>query len=121
MRLALPVLALGLLACAGTEVAKEEPARLLDPSAEARAELRSVVAAAVGQADILLAEDALTTTDVLSLEPAARAARPELRLPPEAETGTLHFRLLLQEGRCVLLAPDSGRRWTLQKARCEAL
>lgn len=121
MKRAWLVLAALLPACTAQEAAPEQPARLLEPSAIARAELRAVVAAAVGQADIRLAADALTESDLLVLEGAARAVRPELRLPPEAEVGAVHFRLLIEGERCVLLQPDSDRRWTLQEARCVPL
>lgn len=110
-----------LLACAQPAAAPERPARLIEPDAEVRAELRATVAAAIGQRDVRLADDAFTATDLLVLEAAARAQRPELRLPPEAEPEAQHFRLLLQSDRCVLLHPASERRWVLERARCEAL
>ena len=121
MRWALPALAVLLLACAQPEAAPERPARLLDPDEAVRSELRATVAAAIGQADLRLADDVLTDDDLLMLEAAVRAAHPELRLPPEAEPEAVHFRLLIQAGRCVLLHPDSDRRWVLEQARCAPL
>lgn len=110
-----------LAGCAQSAPVADRPARLLDPDATVRSELRSVVAAALGRSDVLLADDALTTDDLLILERTPRQDPLGHRVPGRDLGAPEHFRLLRSSGQCVLLHVGSERRWVLEHARCEPL
>ncbi len=114
-------LALLLAGCVQSAPAEELPARLVAPDAAARAELRSVVAAAIGQADVALADDALMADGNLTLERTPRQDPLGHRLPGRDLGEPERFRLLHSGGECVLLHVTSERRWVLEQARCEPL
>jgi hypothetical protein len=105
-------IALAVAACA-TGV----PARIVEPTAESRAELHRVVTAALGGREITLADDALTSSSILTLEHALpdnaqrRAATGREVERPEV------FRLLKVGYRCVLVH-DSGARTVLTQVSC---
>jgi hypothetical protein len=97
------------------------PAVIVHPSAESRSELSHVIRNAFGGAPVTLADDALTTTNILSLEhanPRDPAGRPlngrELSHP---ET----FELFKRGSHCVLVRTRNGHAWTLRHARCAAM
>jgi hypothetical protein len=96
------------------------PAVIVHPSAESRSELSRVIRNAFGGAPVTLADDALTTSNVLSLEHANlrdQAGRPlngrELSHP---ET----FQLFKRGSHCVLVRTKNGDGWTLRHVRCRA-
>jgi hypothetical protein len=117
-------LALGLCPFLGFPAWSEPPgvpAVIVHPSAESRSELSRVIRNAFGGAPVTLADDALTTSNMLSLEHANlrdQAGRPlngrELSHP---ET----FRLFKRGSHCVLVRTRDGHAWTLRRARCAAL
>ena len=107
------------LAC-GTVAAQEQPAVIPVPTAESRAELARVVAAAVGGRAVTLADDAFTRDSVLALEqrePPSLAGRVATGRTLEAPQV---FRLALRGGECVLVRAADGREWSLVAARCVA-
>lgn len=122
---ALRYLLLGLaalmVACAGSSGERERPARLLPPSDAARAELRAVVAAAIGQADVRLAEDALQQDGVLLLERKPRSDPMGHRVPGRDLGAPSRFQLFIADDRCLLRHAESDRSWPLEQARCVGL
>lgn len=107
--------------CAQLMPPEERPARLLNPDAAAREELRTVVAGALGQRDVTLADDALTADGTLLLERTPRQDPLGHRVPGRELGAPDRFQLLRSGDDCVLLHPHSERRWVLASARCEAL
>jgi hypothetical protein len=112
------LLASSLFACARSAAQADTAALLVDPTAESRAELLAAVREALHGAPVLLADDALTSTSVLTIERGA-AADPQRRIatgrtlePPE------QFRLVINDSRCVLVHAAAGGRRVLQTARC---
>jgi hypothetical protein len=105
-------------ACQNFSPQDDEPAVLVNPSPEARAELGRVLREALGQRDLLLAPDALTATSVLALEPAARGdlerPSPTGRLLGRPET----FRLVINDGACYLIRTETNERWPLEHSTC---
>ena len=111
------------------------PARLVAPSDAARAELRAVVASALGQADVRLAEDALQHDGVLLLERTPRTDPMGHRMPGRDLGAPSRFQLFIADDRClllqaagvllqaagVLLQAAGDRSWTLEQARCVPL
>jgi hypothetical protein len=83
--------------------------------------LSRVIRNAFGGAPVTLADDALTTTNILSLEhanlrdPAGRPLNGRELSHPET------FRLFKRGSHCVLVRTKNGYAWTLRHARCAAL
>jgi len=102
----------------GTLSAQEQPAVIVSPSAEGRAELARVVSSALNGQPVNLADDALTRDSVLTIErrtppgPQGRAATGRTLEAPE------RFTLVLRESRCVLVRAADGRAFPLDEARC---
>ncbi|MEA3132649.1 MAG: hypothetical protein QOG17_495 [Gammaproteobacteria bacterium] len=97
------------------------PAVIVAPTAESRAELSRVIRGALHGVPVTLADDALTTSNVISLGHANirdQAGRPlngrELSRP---ET----FELFKRGSQCVLVRSKNGHAWRLHHTRCEAL
>ena len=96
----------------------DEPAVIINPSTTNLRELERVISEALHGVAVTLADDALTTSNMISLEhpnPRDEAGRPfdgrELARP---ET----FALFKRESRCVLVQTKTGRAWTLHHVRC---
>lgn len=121
MRAAPVLLTIALLGCVQPELNEERAARLVAPDAAVRTELRAVVAAALGQDDVMLAADALTRDSVLLLERVPREGPAGTRLPGRELDEPERFVLLRVGGECVLEHVRTGRRWVLRDARCAAL
>jgi hypothetical protein len=98
--------------------APDVPAQIVSPTAESRAALRRAVSEALRGAPVTLADDALTRTSSLVIEPAwPRDAGG--RLLGGREYGLPErFRLVLSGGRCVLVHEGNGERLTLEATSC---
>jgi hypothetical protein len=110
----------GLLSCTSPPLPDGLPALIINPDDDSRRELRQVLTAALGQDNITLADDALTTTSLLSFEPGAPRG---INAPPA--NGRLLgrpevFRLLLDGPQCVLVHERTGLRWLLLDTECAA-
>jgi hypothetical protein len=105
-------------AACSTLSAQEQPAVIATPTPQSRAELQTVVSAAMNGQPVTLADDALTRESVLTIQrrtppgPQGRAATGRTLDAPE------QFRLLLRGARCVLVHAADGREWELEHARC---
>ena len=100
--------------------AVDVPAVMVEPSAASRSELQRVVRKALHGMPVTLADDALTASNLLSLEharPRDSAGRlfngRELSHP---ET----FELFKRGSGCVLIQSKTGHSWTLRHALCAA-
>ncbi len=111
---------LGLAGCRSTPLPEGVAALLLNPDEDSKRELRQVVSSALKVANITLADDALTQSNILSIEPSAprglNAPPANGRLLGRPET----FRLLLDGPQCVLVHDRTGLRWFLLDAECVA-
>jgi hypothetical protein len=109
-----------LLACAVRPEPLRTPAVIVKPTAETGAELERVIRNAVGDVSVTLADDALTVSNMLSLEH-ARPRDPEGRLLNGRElTRPETFELFKHGSRCVLVRSRTGRKWTLHHVQCVA-
>ena len=90
---------------------------IMDPTPAGRADIEQAVAAALGT-EVLIAEDALTTSSVLTIERRTprtmegRVATGRVLEPPEV------FQLVLEDDRCVLVHRRTGDAYPLKNARC---
>jgi len=104
------------IACS-TLAAQEQPAVIVVPTADSRAELARAVSLAMNGQPVTLADDALTRDSVLVIErrtppgPQGRAATGRTLEAPE------QLKLVLRGERCLLVRAD-GREWQLDQARC---
>lgn len=96
------------------------PAAIMDPTPAGRADIEQAVAAALG-AEVLIADDALTTSSLLTIERRmprtmeGRVATGRVLEPPEV------FQLVLDDvddDRCVLVHRRTGDAYPLKNARC---
>jgi hypothetical protein len=109
-----------LLACAVRPEALRTPAVIVNPTALTGAELERVIRNAIGDVSVTLADDALTTSNRLSLEH-ARPRDPEGRpLNGRELTRPETFELFKRGSRCVLVQSRNGREWTLHHVKCVA-
>jgi hypothetical protein len=112
--------ALVVAACKMNSVHEERPARIVNPSAESRAELRRVVGDMLFGADVTLADDALTDSSVLIVE---RSRPRSLDNPPLSgrDLGQPErFQLVTTGKRCVLIRESDRARHELVETECVA-
>jgi hypothetical protein len=108
--------------CGHLAAEDEQPAVLVDPTDAVRAELRAALTAALGQAPVAIAGDALTQTNVLIID---RAPVRELENRPldgrVLESTAQRFELVLASGECVLIRPSDAWRMRLTTATCRPM
>jgi hypothetical protein len=117
------VLALAVAAgCRHLAAEEEQPAVLVDPTESVRAELRAALTAALGQAPVAIADDALTQTNVLIIERAQIRGPDGRPLDGRVLEPTVHrFELVLAASECVLVRPGDAWRMRLTSAQCRPL
>jgi hypothetical protein len=110
-----------LLCLAGCQTMQAEtdvPAVIVDPDDASRAALRAALADAFGGRDVVIADDALTTSSVLTIERGPHRTinnpTPDGRILAEP----FRFRLVRSGGDCVLIDPRDESRRVLADTRC---
>ena len=106
------------VACNSLSAADDVPAVISQPSAASRTELLDVVTGALGGAQILLADDALTASSLLTIE-----RNPPGDLQGRQFTGRLierpvQFNLVKNGSECILEERSTGKRWHLTQTSC---
>jgi hypothetical protein len=94
---------------------------IVNPSETGRRELARVVREALHGAPVTLADDALTTSNMLVIdhtEPRDGSGRP---LDGRRLSRPQSFELFTRKSRCVLVQTRTGRRWTLRHTECLAI
>jgi hypothetical protein len=100
----------------------EQPAVLVDPTDAVRAELRAALTAALGQAPVAIADDALTQTNVLIIERAPVRDLEGRPLDGRVLEPTVHrFELVLASSECVLVRRGDAWRMRLASAVCRPM
>jgi hypothetical protein len=113
-------LAIVIAACKMNSVHEERPARIINPSAESRAELRRVVSDMLFGAEVTLADDALTDSSILIVE---RNRIRSLDNPPLSgrDLGKPErFQLVTTGKQCVLIHDSDRARHELLETECVA-
>ena len=100
--------------------ADERPARIVDPDAASRAALHAAVVAALNGADVTLADDALTRSSRLIIEPVAYRDAQNNRIMGREVRPPAQFALSKRGEQCVLESTSTGQRWVLTATRCVA-
>lgn len=96
----------------------DSPAVVVNPSDASRTELARVVRRAMHGAPVTLADDALTTSNILVIEHANPRDLSGLPLNGRSLDRPERFELIKHNSRCVLVQSRTGRRWTLRHAEC---
>jgi hypothetical protein len=114
-----PAALLAALAAFGCNHLGDRPAVIAEPGPASSAELRAVLAEALGPRDILIAPDALTRTSFVTLGSAVAQRDPiaggrDLGVPER-------FDLVLTGDDCYLVHASTGRRYRLERTRCVPL
>ena len=93
------------------------PARISNPSAESRAELKAVIGNMV-HTEVRLADDALTQSSVLTIERTPPRTLQNLPATGRNLERPIQFRLFKNGGDCVLIDGRTGQRYVLQNTTC---
>ena len=109
----------GCLICAALLAGcQDRPARIVDPTDASRAALQKAVTAALHGVDVTLADDALTNSSLLTIEPKAHRD-PEGNKAMGRDLGTpVQFRLVKHGMQCFLVLQSSGAKWPLRDTTC---
>ena len=104
--------------CQTMQADVDVPAIITSPDADSRAALQSTVNGLFGGQEVLIADDALTTSSVLPIEFGPRGS---LANPPA--TGRvieepLRFRLVKNGDDCILIDPRDNSRHVLADTNC---
>jgi len=97
----------------------EVPARITEPTDASRAALQAALNEALGTS-VTLAEDALTTSSLLTLEHNPPGRIEGVPVQGRKLAAPVQFRLLLHGSECVLLDPRNGDRQILSATTCVA-
>ena len=98
--------------CKVTASGADVAARINSPTQASRAELLRVVVEALNGSKVTIADNALTNTNLLIIEPKHLTGR-DLRRP-------VHFRLMLSGSDCVLVHQGTEARTILAQTQCAA-
>lgn len=99
---------------------QDRPARIVDPTPASRAALHSAVAVALNGADVMLADDALTQSSVLTIERKAFRDTENNRIMGRELGMPIQFRLIKHGEQCYLVRESSGAKWLLADTTCVA-
>ena len=116
------VILLGIFsACNHISVKKDAPAYIINPTKESRAELKKAVSSALNGIPVTLADDALTNDDRLIIERKQHMdANGNLIMGLERKK-TRQFRLVKNNGKCILIDQANGHRVELTHTICKVL
>lgn len=107
-----------LAGCQTMGAGADVPALIADPDDASRAALRAALADAFGGRDVVIADDALTTSSVLTIE---RAAHHTINNPTPGDriiTEPFRFRLVKRDEDCILIDPRDASRTVLADTQC---
>lgn len=100
--------------------ADDRPARIVDPDAASRTALHDAVVAALHGADVTLADDALTRSSELIVEPTVHRDAQGVRVMGREVRAPVRFVLVKHREQCVLESATTQQRWVLASTRCVA-
>ncbi len=113
--------AVALAACRTVRRPPDEAAVIVAPTADGRATLQRTVSGALKGAPVTLADDALTRSSTLVIEPKWPRDATGQRLGGREQGLPERFHLVRSGGRCVLVHDGDGRRLELAGISCAPL
>jgi hypothetical protein len=96
------------------------PAVIVEPTDASRSEIKGVLRRALGGTAPVLADDALTTTSVLSLDNGQARDPNRLLLNGRDLSRPEIFALVRSGSHCKLVQVKTGKAWTLHHTTCRA-
>lgn len=112
------VMASMVAACNSVPTSTDEPAQIVNPDDASRASLLAAVESAAG-GRVTLADDALTSSSVLTIEQRAPATLSNPAPYGRVLERSMRFRLVVNAGSCVLIDEREQVRYPLRDVRCE--
>ena len=109
-----------LAACQTMSADADVPAIITEPDDASRAALRATMNGLFIGQNVLLADDALTTSSVLPIEFGAKGSLEHRPLSGRVVTEPLRFRLVKNGNDCILVDPRDASRHLLADTRCAA-
>jgi len=106
--------------CAVSQAQPDTPAVITQPSAASRAELLTAVSAALGVANVTLADDALTRSSTLIIEHVHPRDASGRQLSGRDFDRPHHFQLVKSGERCSLIHQESGKKTELRETACRS-
>ena len=110
-----------LAACRTVREPQDEPAVIVNPTDESRATLRRTLREALAGAPVTLADDALTRSSTLIIEPIWPRDATGRRLGGREYGLPERFFLVRSGERCILVHERDGRRLTLEGTACSPM
>lgn len=107
-----------LAGCLTINAEADVPALITDPDEASRAALQAAVAASFGGLDVLLADDALTTSSVLMLERSPRGSLDNNQAMGRVLEQPLRFQLVKNGAECTLIDLRDDSRHVLADTSC---
>jgi hypothetical protein len=98
---------------------QDRPAHIVNPTDASRAALQKAVSAALHGASVTLADDALTNSSVLTIEPKAIRDTQGNRVMGRDLGTPIQFRLIKHGVQCFLVLQSSGTKWPLPDTTCK--
>ena len=111
--------ALGMGGCQTLHGEKDVPAIITSPDEASRTALQTTINGLFGGQDVMIADDALTTSSVLAIEFGPRGSLENLPATGRRMDQPLRFRLVRNGGNCFLIDPRDDSRHILIDTRCE--
>jgi len=109
---------LQLAGCQTMNAAADVPALITNPDEASRAALQAAVAASFGGLDVLLADDALTTSSVLMLERSPRGSLDSNQAMGRVLEQPIRFQLVKNGTECTLIDLRDDSRHVLSDTSC---
>lgn len=113
-------LPLALMGCQTFGGNSDVPALIIQPDEASRSALRSTLSEIFGGRDITLADDALTRTSMLVLEPTLRQKLDRRQSLGRVVTKPFIFRLVKHGDLCILVDLRDDKAYPLTDTRCVA-
>lgn len=107
------------VACQTTADHGDSRARIHNPTAASRAALQQVVNDVLGT-EVLLADDALTTSSLLIIERSPPRSMQNVPATGRNTEAPIQFQLVLTAGDCILIDTRDGSRHPLRNVNCVA-
>ena len=112
------LLTLLLPGCGNSVEKRESAAVIVNPTAESRAELERIIAAALNRVSIILADDALTLDSELIIDRKAPQNLQNNWVMGRRIEKPHRFYLKTEDKNCFLVQESNNNRWLLKNAQC---
>lgn len=111
-----------LTACGSFRISSAQPAIISNPSAEVKAELTEKISLALNGTQILLANDAFTTSSQLTLtRKQHQTLQHGITMGRSVEHSAMIFELVKHNNHCYVVHAAKQTRFKLEKSKCQSV